>query len=282
MDIVNNVIQNLQTQSMNILNAFNQLRGNPSIQILLNPIDRRGVDIVYNILHSPQFQENRKKFRNPNNVDVIVESGGGDADAAYHIAKLINSSFSGKITYIIPRAAKSAATLMVCGGDNIVMGDTSELGPLDPQLRQEDGNYISAKAVQATLDLIKNQIDKNDKAGLQIASVLASRINPLILGQYESTLEIATKYQKELLELRMFSEGKDKDKKINEIVSKFAVGYSHHSRVIDSVEAKNIFGDNVEIWGSDDEKWKLVWNFYQINKNIGDLISIMKNAEKNV
>ena len=140
------------------------------------------------------FEKRRKECKNPNNIDIIIDSGGGDADAAYHISKLLHRTFKGKISYIIPRYAKSAATLLVSGGNEIVMGPTSELGPLDPQIQQQSGDWISAKSVQSTFDLIK----KYTKSDLKLATVIASRLNPLLLGQYESTLRIAKEYQKEL------------------------------------------------------------------------------------
>ena len=39
---------------------------------------------------------------------------------------------------VVPIYAKSAATLMVLGGKEIVMGMEAELGPLDVQLYDED------------------------------------------------------------------------------------------------------------------------------------------------
>ncbi|MGC9602254.1 MAG: ATP-dependent Clp protease proteolytic subunit [Minisyncoccia bacterium] len=273
MDIINNVIAQLQQQANQILGQFRQLRGNASMEIQLSPIDRKGVDAVFDIINNPQFQMLRQQYPNPNNIDIIVDSPGGDADAAYHIAKLIHSHFSGTITYVIPRFAKSAATLMVCGGNKIVMGETSELGPLDPQIRQDGGNYISAKAVQSTLDLIKEHLQSKDKRGLELATILVSRMNPLVLGQYQSTLDIAKEYQKELLMLRMYSSKKD----VNKIVQKFAVGYTHHSRIIDCREAQQIFGTtNLEVWPSNSPLWQSVWQYYEVNRSIKDLIGILQ------
>lgn len=273
MQIIGNIVQNLQQQNNETISKFRGITGNMSILILLNPMNRRGVDIVFDIINSPQFSEQRKAVKNPDNIDIIVDSFGGDADAAYHIAKLLDSKFSGQIRYIIPRFAKSAATLLVCGGNKIVMGATSELGPLDPQIRQDDGNYISAKAVQATLDLIKENLKSKDKNGLELATILASRINPLTLGQYESTLNIAQEYQRELLLLRMFS---DKNK-VDKIVKRFAKGYTHHSRVIGCDEAKEIFGDkSIDEMDSESKEWQLIWKFYETNQSIADLLGVLK------
>jgi len=277
MQILGIIIQNIQQRNNQLISEFRNIRGNISIQILLNPLNRRGVDVVFDIIRNPQFQEDRKKFTKPDDIDVIVDSFGGDADAAYHMAKLLHQNFKGSIKYIVPRFAKSAATLLVCGGNQIVMGETSELGPLDPQIRQDDGSYISAKAVQATLNLIKQHLKEGGKYGLELATILASRINPLVMGQYESTIDIAKEYQKELLLMRMFKSKKEVEK----IVKRFSIGYTHHSRVIDCNEAKNIFGDDkIEILDSNSKEWNLIWEFYINNRNIGDLLGVLKYVDK--
>jgi len=279
MQLLGNIIQQIQQRNNVLISEFRKIRKNISIQILLNPFDRRGVDVVFDVIRNPQFLEECKKFENPDDVDVIIDSFGGDADAAYHMAKLIDGHFKGNIKYVVPRFAKSAATLMVCGGNKIVMGETSELGPLDPQIRQDDGNYISAKAVQATLELIKKHLNKEDKHGLELATILASRINPLVLGQYESSIDIAKEYQRELLMMRMLKSKKKTD--VDKIVERFATGYTHHSRVITCVEAKDILGeDNIEILASNSQEWNLIWEFYLNNRNIADLLGVLKNIDK--
>lgn len=273
MSILDGVIESVQAQNSGILNQIHEKRGNMIIPLFVNNISRSTVDNVYNIINSPQFEENRKKSRNPSNLDVIIDSMGGDADAAYHIAKLLHRKFTGKITYIIPRFAKSAATLLVSGGDSIIMGPTSELGPLDPQIPQDNGEYISAKSVQATLELIQKHI----KTDFRLASIIASRINPLVLGQYESTLKIAKEYQKDLLFLRMFKKNQKNKITVNKIVNKFAEGYTHHSRIIDYEEA-HASKLNIEI--INDGEWKQIWELYMTHTQIVYLIKVMKILEK--
>jgi Serine dehydrogenase proteinase len=279
MQIINNIIQGLNATNNGLINQYRQLKGCISIQVMLNPIDRNAIDLVYNLINQPQFQAERANFnaknQNKDDINVIVDSFGGDADAAFHIAKIINATFTGNIRYIVPRFAKSAATLLVCGGDKIVMGETSELGPLDPQILQNDGRYISSKAVQSTLDLIKTYLKDGDKQGLQLATILSSRLNPLILGEYHSALKIAKDYQTELLRLRMFKDTEQNT--IDAIVEKFAEGYTHHSRVISCRDAKEILGDaNVEILKTSDPEWNILWQFYQNHKSIADLFSVLQ------
>jgi len=277
MQILNNLIQQLQVENHQLIMQYRQKCECMAIQLFLTPVARNSVDLVFDLINSQQFGEERIAFKNPHNIIVIIESGGGDADAAYHIAKMLHAHFSGTIKYIVPRFAKSAATLLVCGGDKIVMGETSELGPLDPQIPQNDGSYISAKAVQATLELIKKYLSEEDKHGLELATILSSRLNPLVLGQYESTLKIAQEYQEELLHLRMFKKEDD----VKKIVEKFATGYTHHSRVINCKEAKEIFGeDKVEVMKSDSPEWQLVWQVSKNNRTIADLFGVLQMLTK--
>lgn len=276
MKILGNIIQQIQQRNSLLIKDFREIRKTISIQILLNPINRRGLDLIYDMIRTPKFQEDRTRYANPDNIDVIVDSGGGDADAAYHIAKLLHANFKGTITYIIPRFAKSAATLLICGGNKIIMGETSELGPLDPQIMQEDGTFVSAKSVKATLDLIKEQIEDTE-AGIELAAVLINKINPLILGEYNSAIEISKEYQKELLLLRMFKD----EKKVDKIKELFATGYTHHSRVIGCNEAKKIFGaSNLTIMDSTNRAWNLVWEFYSNNRSIADLTGVLNILSK--
>lgn len=273
MSILDDVIQQVQLHNAKFIEEIGKKRGNPIIPLFVNPINRSTVDNIFNMIKSPDFTKRRKDCVNPDNIDIIIDSGGGDADAAYHIAKLIHKNFKGQITYIVPRFAKSAATLLVCGGNCIMMGPTSELGPLDPQIQQESGEYISAKSVQSTLDLIKRYI----KEDLELATVIASRINPLVLGQYESTLKIAKEYQKELLFLRMFEKTDKNNKIVSNIVKKFAEGYTHHGRVIDYEEAS---GSLLKIDFCDSDDWAPIWNLYMSHTQIIYLIKVMRILER--
>jgi len=168
-------------------------------------------------------------------VDFFIESAGGDLDSAYHIGKLLQESVKGKLTFIVPRYAKSAATLLCCAGDEIIMTRKAELGPLDPQIRLK-GERFSALAVKAALGLInQNYTDKKTSLANKLATLLPS---PLMLGELDRSLEISKSYLNKLLMGRMFRNGNNK-KKVNDISEKLAKKYTHHLYVINHEEAKN-------------------------------------------
>ena len=70
-------------------------------------------------------------------IALVIDSPGGDAQAAYQIAALLRRHCGG-FTAVIPRYAKSAATLIALGADEIMLGEFGELGPLDVQVMNPD------------------------------------------------------------------------------------------------------------------------------------------------
>ena len=68
-------------------------------------------------------------------LELILHSPGGLPEAAEGMIDYLHAHFSErKIRVIVPRLAMSAATMMACAADVIVMGKHSSLGPIDPQI----------------------------------------------------------------------------------------------------------------------------------------------------
>ena len=88
-------------------------------------------------------------------VDVLIETPGGLAEVAEDIVTLLRDRFS-SVSFIIPGWAKSAGTIMVMAGDEILMGPTSALGPIDAQIVWKD-KVFSAEAFLEGLDLMMRE-----------------------------------------------------------------------------------------------------------------------------
>ncbi len=66
---------------------------------------------------------------------MIISSPGGDGLAAERIINICRSyTPDGNYSVLVPDKAKSAATMVCFGSQEIYMSKTSELGPVDPQL----------------------------------------------------------------------------------------------------------------------------------------------------
>ena len=73
-------------------------------------------------------------FEEPKPILLVLLSTGGAISSAYLIGKLCREYAHDKLVIVVPREAKSAATLLCCAADEIHMGSLSELGPIDPQI----------------------------------------------------------------------------------------------------------------------------------------------------
>lgn len=66
-------------------------------------------------------------------LDLILHSPGGSAEATEALVNYLRSKFE-DLRIIVPHAAMSAATMLACASNRILMGRHSSLGPIDPQL----------------------------------------------------------------------------------------------------------------------------------------------------
>lgn len=66
-------------------------------------------------------------------VDLLLETGGGQTDATEALVSLITNTVS-DLRVVVANAAKSNGTLLALASSEIVMGATSELGPIEPSV----------------------------------------------------------------------------------------------------------------------------------------------------
>ncbi len=101
------------------------------------------------------------------NVDVILETPGGDGVVAREMVEILHERFK-SVAFIIPGWAKSAGTIMAMGGHEILMGPTSALGPIDAQLTFE-GKQFSADALLEGMKALQSEV------------MAAGRLNPAFI-----------------------------------------------------------------------------------------------------
>ena len=225
------------------------------------------------------FEELRTSFKDLNGeLDVVVNSGGGDIDASYNLACLFQKFSHKKLNFMVPRWAKSAATLLVCAGDEILMTPIAELGPLDPQITQinpfeERFEQFSPLHIQTTLEMIREEFRNGNK---DLAEGLLKRLQfPLTLGSFIKSHEIAEQYLVRLLKSRMARTGK-LGAEPEEIAKRLTREYADHGFCINLDEAKKI-GLNVQ--PIDDEMLELIWGLFKLFKKKERIIREMKKKE---
>ncbi|MDA7997573.1 MAG: hypothetical protein MPK62_14495 [Alphaproteobacteria bacterium] len=153
-------------------------------------------------------------------LDLILISTGGDISSAYKIVQTLGE-YAGNIRVIVPQRAKSAASLMALGCDELVMCKAGELGPIDPQvIDPQTGSYVPAHSIKETINLISEISDNVVKA------TLANKISVLLVGSYRKTSEESKQYLSDIFE------GMEKEK-IDAIIYTFTKKFVNHSHPID-------------------------------------------------
>ncbi len=223
------------------------------------------------------FEELRNKYKDcDGKIDVIIDSGGGDIDAAFNLSNLFRRFAKEELNFIVPRWAKSAATLLVCSGDKIFMTPVAELGPLDPQITEFNPlekrlEQFSPIHIGATLELIRKEFaGGNDK----LAKSLVERLQfPMTLGSFTKSLDISEQYLIKLLSSRMLKNDIEKAKKI---AKQLTTGYADHGFSINMDEAQQIGLNVIELEG---DELDLVWNMHKLIKEKRNLQGKIREGE---
>jgi len=267
------ILQELDNKIQQALAQFREHRGTAVYSLFIGDlsIDPNTVNDVFDDLCA--------SIPNPNaRLDVIVDSPGGDIHAAYNLARLFRRFAREELNFIVPRWAKSAATLLVCSGDRIYMSPIAELGPIDPQItqfNQFEGRYehFSPLSIEATLDLIRSEFSQGNE---KLANGLLQRLQfPLTLGGIKKSLDVGKEYLVRLLTTRMFS-GEDAEEQAKSIGQMLVENYVDHGFCIDVDEAKSIGLKVQELEGDD---LRLVWKIYRLNEQKQEIERAMKRSE---
>lgn len=138
-------------------------------------------------------------------LDLIVHSPGGSPEATEALVAYLRSKFS-HIRVIVPHAAMSAATMLACASDEIMMGKHSFLGPIDPQLIISGPLGTRSEPAQAIIDqFARAQEECKDPQLLGAWVPMLGQYGPSLLVQCENALMMAENLVAEWLRTWMLS-----------------------------------------------------------------------------
>jgi hypothetical protein len=196
--------------------------------------------------------------KNPN-ILLLLTTGGGDPDSAYRIARCLQRTYaSGVFAVFVLSWCKSAGTLIAIGGDQVVMCESAELGPLDVQLSKPDAlaeqisgltpsQAIAALCEQA-LDAMeryflafrfRSNLQITTRTALEIAATLTTglfgpifqQIDPMRFGEISRAMLIGEEYGKRLAQKHGVSQ-----RALDALIK----NYPSHGFVIDREEATEL------------------------------------------
>lgn len=180
----------LESELLRLISSYNKLRntfaivyvaaiGKPIPAVPLNQDD-------YYVIHDLLKDTGSRK------VDFYIETPGGNADAAEEIVRCLHNKFD-EVSFIVSGEAKSAGTIMVLSGDEILMTETGSVGPIDAQVK------IGRSVVSAYdyMEWTKRKREEAETVGKlnPFDAIMVAQISP---GELESVYH-ALKYAEDLV-----------------------------------------------------------------------------------
>jgi len=198
-------------------------------------------------------------------IDIWVESPGGTASVSYKLLLELRSRFS-SIRAVVPDYAKSAATLLSIGADEIFMAPAAELGPLDVQVEHPDREGVRISGLDASralgflaqfaVDYIKDgggqvfastRLPRRDVVrefstfAARFLEPLVAKLDPQLIHRAAQDLQLAAQYAVTLLELRDISDDPAaKEVEPSVLAEHLVENYPAHEYVISCDEARKM------------------------------------------
>lgn len=206
----------------------------------------------------PRIFHLRDQLQNLKTLEILIHSSGGNAGAAYRIAKFFRRRCK-TLNVIVPFQAKSAATLMCLAADNIYLSEYAELGPIDVQVTDhlERGahpfspldefksleflrdyaigslDYFTAVLLERSGMSIKEALHESIPCITALMRPMFEKIDPLKFGEHKRMLSEGEEYAQRLLKAAQNSNHV-------EVAAKLVENYPVHDFVIDLEEAEEL------------------------------------------
>lgn len=243
----------------------------PSDMLSIGPEDIEG---FMEVIHGMK----RKK------LDLIIHSPGGSAESAEAIVKYMRTKYD-NVRVIVPQAAMSAATMLACSADSIVMGKHSSLGPIDPQMMILTSNGVKAVPADAIIEQFEYAEEHIEKipSSVQTWFPLLSQYYPGLLMQCLNAKSLAEELVSNWLTKYMMHGREDADPiscRIAQYLSNHE-NFKTHGRFIDRVQAREL-GLTIENLEDDQEFQDLVLSVFHattLTFGTGRSAKIIENHE---
>ncbi len=212
------------------------------------------------------------------NLDLMVNSPGGQGEAADKILHICRQfCANGRLRLIVPHFAKSAATMLAFGVDEVVMGPYSELGPTDAQVKIVEGgveHYVSAQVFVDLLDGLERKIrdEEQDNQGVVSQALLvqlASLNKPFVehcrrLQWY--ALDFAQRWMCRYVLREAHQKDADaaKERAFQTGQAFLHSGVFSHGQMLTAGDLKAQGNIHIKIneLGRDDPVWRLIWQIH--------------------
>lgn len=218
-----------------------------NLVVMIDQIMPESVTLMAELLHG---------LDDTRDLHLLLCSPGGDGETAVRLARMAQASCR-KLMIIVPESAKSAATILTLGSHEIVMGPTSDLGPIDPQVFVSDRGFVSAKDLLAGVEkALKGVSEQPDTYPLH-AAMLAG-IDSTVVQFARSALARTGDLAKQAVSSNPDRTPRDVAQLCRKIARPLIEAPHSHGAVIGAVEAANAGLPVVDLKPTD-RRWQEIW-----------------------
>ena len=201
-------------------------------------------------------------------LHILLATPGGDGETAIRLVRQAQSRCK-ELTVVVPDQAKSAGTLLAVGAHHILMGPTSDLGPVDPQFLLPDGSLAPGKAIIAAVDEAERRIQENPETYPLHASLL-SDVSALMVQQARSALARASDQLREALECQPDRPPEDVQRLVSGLEDPLIGNPQSHQAIISAGVARDT-GLPVEEADPSGAQWRVIWQLWTKYAMLGAL-----------
>lgn len=217
-----------------------------------------------------------------NNLDLILHTGGGSAEATDALVTYLRQKFS-NIRVIIPQSAMSAGTMLACSADEIVMGRHSFIGPIDPQFILNTTVGLQAVPAHSIIEQFKKAQDDcaSNPRNLNSWLPMLSQYGPALLVQCQNQIDFGKQLVQCWLEAYMFKgENSTKPSEISDFLSNHN-NFKTHSKHINFEKAIDIGLKIKKLEEDQTLQEKVLSAFHATMHNLNAAVKVISNHNGN-
>ncbi len=190
-------------------------------------------------------------------LDLLLHTPGGEAAATESLVYYLRAMFDTDIRVIVPQIALSAGTMIACAFKEVIMGEHSSLGPIDPQYMGVPAHGILEEFEQAAREI------REDSAKIPLWQPIIGQYRPTLIGECQKVIEWSTQMVREWLISGMFKGDPQAAQKAEDIVSELAdhaLTLSHARHI--SLDHARKLGLNISPLEADDDLQEAVLSLH--------------------
>lgn len=193
-------------------------------------------------------------------LHIILQTPGGSGETAARLAYQAQRACK-ELTIIVPDRAKSAGTLFALGAHRILMGRTSELGPVDPQFRMHDGYLASAKAIVAAARRAEEAVEKHPDT-FEFHVAMLSDVNGVMVQQARDAITHSDSLLRRALACHPGRSRREVQNLTRKLRRPLIEEPHDHATTISAERAQEIGIPNVEELAASCEQWNKIWHLW--------------------